>query len=327
MKTILITGIAGFFGHHLLEHILKDTDWNVIGLEGINYAGNLGRVKDIGIFTENEHRVKFVWHDLRSSFNDTVINQIGQVDYIVHLAAETHVERSLIDSRPFVLSNVLGTCHLLEYTKHYQKKLTKYIQFSTDEVFGPAPPGVDYKEWDTHRPSNPYSGAKAGADDLALSFAHSFQIPIIITHTMNMFGERQHEEKFLPMTIKKILTGETVTIHGQKDSISTRKWIHCRNVANAVTFLLAKGEPEDKYNIAGEELDVLSFAQFISKVIGKPLIYEFLDFHATRPGHDLRYSLDGSKLASMGWKPPIEFLPSLERVIKWTLQNKQWIGL
>lgn len=326
-KKILITGIAGFLGHHLLEHVLKNTDFEVIGLEGINYAGNLGRVTDIEILTDNEDRVRFFWHDLRSPFNETVNHQIGQVDYIVHLAAETHVDRSLVDSRPFILTNVLGTCHLLEYVKHSQSNLVKYIQFSTDEIFGAAPLGVDFKEWDTHKPSNPYAAAKAGADDLAFSFAHSFKLPICITHTMNMFGERQHPEKFMPMTIRKVMLGETVIIHGTENNVSTRKWIHCRNAADAILFLLDKAEPEDKYNIVGEEMDVLSVAKFIAEVLGKPLHFEYLDFHSTRPGHDLRYSLDGSKLRDMGWQAPVSFLGSLENMVKWTLENKEWVNL
>jgi dTDP-glucose 4,6-dehydratase len=327
MKTVLITGIAGFFGHHLLEHILKNTDYNVVGVDGINYAGNLARVTDINVFRQNEHRIKMVWHDLRSPFNDTVNTQIGPVDYIVHTAAETHVERSLTDAKSFVLTNVLGTCHLLEYVKQYQKNLTKYVQFSTDEVFGAAPFGTDYKEWDPHKPSNPYAATKAGADDLAFAFAHSFSMPIIITHTMNMFGERQHVEKFIPMTIKKVLAGETITVHGKAGMVSTRKWIHCRNAADAVLFLLDRGQPADKYNIVGEEMDVLSIAQFIAKTLNKPLKYDFLDFHSTRPGHDLRYSLDGAKLKNMGWKAPAPFLTSLEKVVRWSLENKQWLGL
>jgi dTDP-glucose 4,6-dehydratase len=326
-RTILITGMAGFFGHHLLEHILINTDWNVVGLEGINYAGNLGRIKDIEAFENNEHRVKFVWHDLRSPINETVIHQIGQVDYVVNVAAETHVDRSLVDSVPFVLTNVLGTCHLLEYVRHNQPSIVKYNQFSTDEVFGAAPFGVDHKEWGKHKPSNPYAATKAGADDLAYAFAHSFKLPVIITHTMNMFGERQNVEKFIPMTIRKILLGETITIHGTEGSISTRKWIHCRNAADALLFLLDKGETEDKYNIVGDELDVLSIAKIIAHIIGKPLNYEYLDFHSTRPGHDLRYSLDGSKLQNMGWSPPIPFLETLEKVVLWTLENKTWINL
>lgn len=324
---ILITGIAGFFGHHLVEHILKNTNFEVVGLEGINYAGSLNRITDISVFKEHEHRISMVWHDLRSPINETVAHQIGQVDFIVHLAAETHVERSLTDSRPFVMSNVLGTCHLLEYIKSNQPEIVKYIQFSTDEVFGSAPFGVDYKEWDRHKPSNPYAAAKAGADDLAYSFAHSFKLPIIISHTMNMFGERQNVEKFIPMTIRKVLLGETVTIHGSEGNVSTRKWIHCRNAADAVLFLLDKGESGDKYNVVGQEMDVLSLAQFIADVVGKSLKYEFLDFHSTRPGHDLRYSLDGNKLTTMGWEPPVPLLDSLRKAIIWTLENKRWINL
>lgn len=326
-KKVLITGIAGFFGHHLLEHILKNTDWEVIGLEGINYAGSLNRIQDIGIFRDNEHRVKLVWHDLRSPISDLVIDQIGEVDYVIHLAAETHVDRSLIDSRPFVFTNVVGTCHLLEYVKHCQPNIIKYDQFSTDEVFGAAPFGTDYKEWERHRPSNPYAASKAGADDLAFSFAHSFNIPIFVTHTMNMFGERQHPEKFIPMTIRKIMCGEVVTIHGTEGNVSTRKWIHCRNAADAVLFLLEHGDTGDKYNIVGEEFDVLTVAEHIAQVLGKPLNYEYLDFHSTRPGHDLRYSLDGGKLDTMGWKAPVGFLDSIDKVVEWIVNNPQWVGL
>ena len=299
----------------------------VIGLDGINYAGNLNRITDIESFKENEDRVRLVFHDIRSPINDSVGHQIGQVDYVVHLAAETHVDRSLIDSKPFVLTNVVGTCNLLEYVKHNQPNLTKYVQFSTDEVFGPAPVGTDHKEWNPHRPSNPYSAAKAGADDLAFAFAHSFNLPIIITHTMNLFGERQNVEKFVPMTIRKIMNGEKVTIHGTEGSVSTRKWIHCRNAADAILFLLDKGIKEDKYNIVGEEMDVLSMAKFIADKLGKELNYEYLDFHSTRPGHDLRYSLDGTKIAEMGWKAPIGFIESLDRVVTWSMENKEWLNL
>jgi len=325
MKKVLITGVAGFFGHHLLEHILKNTDWEVVGLDGINYAGNLCRINDISVFADNEKRVKLIWHDLCSPINEDVAYHIGDVNYIIHTAAETHVDRSLIDSKPFVLANIIGTCHMLEYAKHQQKNMEKYIQFSTDEVFGAAPIGVDYKEWDRHQPSNPYAATKAGSDDLAYSFAHSFKMPIIITHTMNMFGERQNVEKFIPMTIRKVILGDTVIIHGTENNVSTRKWIHCRNAADACIFLLDKGVPEDKYNIVGVEYDVLSIAKFIAEYLNKPLKYEYLDFHKTRPGHDLRYSLDNSKMMQMGWNPKMSFWDSLIKVINWELDNRKWI--
>ena len=326
-KRILVTGITGFLGHHFLEHILRNTDLEVIGLDGINYAGNLNRIVDIKTFQKHEDRVNLVYHDIRSPINESIAHQIGKVDYILNLAAETHVDRSLIDSKPFVLTNVVGTCNLLEYVKHNQPNLIKYIQFSTDEVFGPAQIGVDHKEWDTHKPSNPYSATKAGADDLAFAFAHSFNIPIIITHTMNLFGERQNIEKFIPMTIRKLLTGEKLTIHGTEGNVSTRKWIHCRNASDAITFLLNKGIKEEKYNIVGEEMDVLSMAKFIADILGEKLNFEYLDFHSTRPGHDFRYSLDGSKLAEMGWHAPVGLQESLEKVVRWSVDNRKWLNL
>lgn len=334
MTLLLITGAAGFFGHHLVEHVLHNTDWEIVCLDGLSYAGNLERLRDIeclrDVGGEDMKRLRFVWHDLRSPISDSVSNRIGQVDYVVHTAAETHVDRSLEDSVPFVMSNVLGTCHLLEWVRHQQPGLKKYIQFSTDEVFGAAPPGVDHKEWDPHRPSNPYAAAKAGADDLAYSFAHAYKLPIIITHTMNLFGERQHPEKFIPMTIRKIMLGETVVIHGLAGSVSTRKWIHCRNAAGAILFLLREVHPGEfggKYNIVGEEHTVQDVAMAIAQMVGRPLKHEYLDFHSTRPGHDLRYSLDGTRLAEMGWVPAVSFHESLHRVVLWSVERKHWLGL
>ena len=315
-ERVLITGVAGFFGSHLLEHIIRKTDWEIVGLDCINYAGNLCRFYNIDSFNSNKDRFKFVWHDLKSSINTSVANQIGDIDIVLKNS-----------QNQFLLNNVLGTCHLLEYVKHNQPNLKKYIQFSTDEVFGAAPDGVFYGEWDRHKPSNPYAACKAGADDLSFSFAHSFGIPVVITHCMNLFGEGQDTEKFVPMTIRKILLGENVTIHGTPNKVSSRKWVHCRNAADAVLFLLDKGVKEEKYNIAGTEMDVLSIAKYIAGIIGKPLNVEYIDYHSYRPGHDLRYSLDGSKLSNLGWNPPVPFLESLERTVTWSMERKSWINI
>ena len=206
----------------------------------------------------------------------------------------------------------------------------KMIYFSTDEVFGPAPQGVNYKEWDRYNSTNPYSASKAGGEELCLAYANTYKVPVLITHTMNLFGERQHPEKFIPSTIKKVLREEIVLIHSNKDKTKSgsRFYIHCRNVANAVMFLLDKGEIRDKYNIVGEkEVDNLEMAQFIAKMIGKPLHYEMVDFHSQRPGHDLRYALCGDKLKSMGWSIPMNFEDSLAKTIFWTLENKRWLNL
>jgi dTDP-glucose 4,6-dehydratase len=208
-----------------------------------------------------------------------------------------------------------------------KKDLRKFVYFSTDEVFGPAPQGTLFREWDRYHSGNPYSASKAGGEELCLAYANTYKLPVLITHTMNAFGERQHPEKFIPLVISKVLNGETVTIHSnpEKTKAGSRFYIHCRNIASAIDFLLKNGKV-DKYNIVGEkEVNNLELAQFISRVVGKPLKYEMVDFHSSRPGHDLRYALDGTKMKKMGWRLPLTFEDSLEKTIKWTLNHKNWI--
>lgn len=329
-KTILVTGGAGFVGHHCVDHLLKNTDWDIIVLDSLNYAGNLNRITDSKLF--NPQRVKFVWHDLRAPISDTTHKLIGNLDYCIHFASETHVDRSLIDSIPFAMSNVVGTTNLLEYIKKYQPDLEKYIGFNTDEVFGPAPEGVFYKETDKFYPSNPYSASKAGQWAMEYSFAHAFKLPLIMVHSMNIVGERQNPEKFVPKTIKAILNNEKVVLHGRgREDLSSRCWIHARNVADGLLFLLQKGERQETYNIVGEERTVLEMADWICEAIkGRKLNdneIQWLDYHAARPGHDKRYALSGEELAKIGWGPPVDLEKSLKKTVKWTLEHQKWLTL
>ena len=268
---------------------------------------------------------------------------IGDLDYVWHLAAESHVERSLENSIPFVMSNVVGTANLLEYVKKYQPNLKKFVTFSTDEVFGPAPTGVDYKEGDVCNPSNPYSASKEGQEAISKAFAFSFGLPIMITRTMNCVGERQHPEKFIPKTVRAILNNENVIIHGLPGNISSRKWIHARNVCNALIFLMDKGEIIEKkyqndpshgiYHIVGEERNVLELANRISKIVKgrelEPSEIEYVDFHRTRPGHDLRYSLSGEKLKRLGFEYKLSLEQSFDKMIRWMIrpENQKWLNL
>ncbi len=330
---ILITGAAGFIGSHIVEHILRNTDWEIITMDRLGVSGNWNRFTDIECWAKEGHRVTFKHHDLRSPINSLVASELGEFTYILHLAASTHVDRSITDPMGFVLDNVVGTTNILEFARQ-QSNLKAFLYFSTDEVFGPAPEGTAYKEWDRYNSGNPYAAAKAGGEEMVLAFANTYKLPCIITHTMNVFGERQHPEKFIPLVIKKVLNGEIVTIHANKDKTKagSRYWIHGRNVAAAILFLLQnpnmEGRPTyegkaDKFNIVGErEVDNLEMAQFIAKVIGKELKYEMTDFHSSRPGHDLRYALDGSKMKAMGWSLPLTFEESLRKTILWYLKHK-----
>lgn len=325
----LITGGCGFIGSHLIEHILKNTDWELIVLDRLNYASTgFDRLRDIKAY--DDHRVRIFTHDMTQPIVDGLAQEIGQVDFIIHLAAETHVDNSITNPRPFVMSNVLGTMEMLEFART-QKHLKFFVYFSTDEVFGPAPNGVFYNEWDRYNSTNPYSATKAGGEELALAWANTFQVPVLITHTMNNFGERQHPEKFIPSTIRKIMHGETVLIHSNADKTvpGSRFYIHARNVADAIMFLLEqKTGWRDKFNIVGErEVNNLEMAQFIANILGRELKYELVDFHSSRPGHDLRYALNGHKMSRLGWKMPVDFENSLSKTIQWSVANPTWLGL
>ena len=330
-KTILVTGGAGFVGHHCIEHLLKNTDWNIIVLDSLNYAGNMNRITDSEIFTPES--VKFVWHDLRAPISEMTHKLLGKLDYCIHFAAESHVDKSLEDSVPFVMSNVVGTANLLEYFKHFQPQC-KILIFSTDEVFGSAPEGVYFKEDDGFKPSNPYSASKAGEEMIAYSFAHAFGLPISIVRSMNIIGERQYPEKFVPKTIKAILNGNKVILHGRnRNDVASRCWIHARNVSDALLFLFDRVERGEFYHIVGEEKTVLEIADWVCEAIKRRKLKDdeikFVEYPVERPGYDKRYALSGEKLAKMGWIPPKNLEESLKKTVKWMVDPKyqKWLNL
>lgn len=343
MKRVLITGGAGFIAHHLIYYLLNNTNWDIISLDRLDYSGNLNRLNNIlsKLDDSQKSRVNVVFHDLKSEINPWIKKEIGRVDIILHLAAGSHVDRSIDYPMEFVLDNVVGTANILEYARRVNEsnKLDRFIYFSTDEVFGPAPKGIDYKENDRYNSTNPYSATKAGGEELAVAYENTYRLPIYITHTMNVFGERQHPEKFIPMCIKKIRDGESVTIHSDKTKKipGSRHYIHAEDVAEAIYFLLTNkieyeidfgGAKCPKFNIVGsEELNNLELAQIIAKCQNKELNYEMLDFHSSRPGHDLRYSLSGEKMKKLGWEPSIKLTDRIKQVVDWSLKNQNWIEL
>jgi dTDP-glucose 4,6-dehydratase len=334
MPRVLITGLSGFVGHHVAEGVLKNTDWEVVGLDRYHHSGTMSRIMDIDTWEENKRRVKLIWHDLRSPINPMLAREIGRVDSIFHIAASSHVDRSIDDPMAFVMDNVVGTCNLLNYGRSLDG-LEKLFYFSTDEVFGPAPENVAYKEWDRYNSGNPYSASKAGGEELALAFHNTYKLPVLVTHGMNIFGERQHPEKFIPLCIRRCLTGERVLIHSNpaRTQAGSRFYIHARNVAAAMLFLCEHGQAGDKYNIVGEkEVSNLDLALLIESFVqdiepAARLDWEMVDFHSSRPGHDLRYALDGTKLRKMGFDFPKTFEESLRKVVHWSLENRKWLLL
>lgn len=326
-KKILITGGCGFIGHHFVQHILKNTDWNIVILDKLTYASmGFERIREIGVF--NNPRVKVLTFDFQHELTIGMVKEIGtDIDYIVHMAADTHVDNSISTPVPFIHNNIMSTVHLLEFARQcLQLKL--FFYFSTDEVYGPALNDKLFKEDERHNPTNPYSASKSGAEQICVAYGNTYSIPIIRINVMNAFGERQHVEKFIPKVIKQILNDETVLIHSypDKQTAGSRFYIHARNIADAVLFLITNGTIGESYNLTGEkEVSNLEMATYIASILNKELKYELVDFHSSRPGHDLRYGLDGSKMNAMGWKMPYSFLDSLKKTILWTLDNQKWL--
>ena len=342
---ILITGAAGFIGAHIVEHILKNTNWNLVLMCRLSHAGDMQRLIEIGDGVNNfvnlveDGRVRIIYHDFAFGISTRMIEEIGVIDGVFHIGASTHVDDSILDPLRFVRDNVLGTAQMLEYVRNYTKSvcttMPKFIYFSTDEVFGP----TSYKgfsEWDRYHSGNPYAATKAGAEELCLAYHNTYGVPVIVTHCMNVFGERQATSKFIPKCIGHILHNVKMSIHANKErtKAGSRFYIHARNVASAVLFVYEKGEIGQKYNIVGEQevgnLEMLNFIHTImreEKVITEThrLRYELVDFHSCRPGHDLRYALSGEKLHDMGWKQPVDFIGSLTRTVQWTLKHPRWL--
>ena len=344
-KRVLITGGAGFIGHHVIDLFLKKTDWEIISLDRLDYSGNLNRLDDVvrRYPAETRKRVKIVWHDLKAEIAEINRNLIGDVDIILHLAASSHVDRSISHPMEFVMDNTIGTVHMLNYART-QKNLERFIYFSTDEVFGPAPDNVLYKERDRYNSTNPYSASKAAGEEFCVAYENTYKLPIFITHTMNVFGERQHPEKFIPMCIRKVRDGEKIYIHSDQTKTipGSRFYIHGKDVADAMYFLLHLNEDQlkkiyepdfggakcPKFNVVGkEEIDNLTLTKHIAKAVGKDPVYELIDFHSSRPGHDLRYALSGEYMKELGWEPKYTLEERIKEVVDWSLANKEWIEL
>jgi dTDP-glucose 4,6-dehydratase len=222
-----------------------------------------------------------------------------------------------------VQANVVGTHYALALARLLE---ARFLYFSTDEVFGPAMQGVAFKEYDEHNPGNPYAATKSGGEMLVKAYANTYRMQTTITRCMNVFGERQHVEKFIPLVIRKVLAGDKVVIHEDPTCTvsGSRFYIHARNVADAYMHVMHM--PDDTWHIVGErEVSNLDLARMIADELGKPLHHELVDFHSSRPGHDLRYALDGGKLANAGWVPPVGFEQSLAKTVRWYVENPRWL--
>jgi len=279
-------------------------------------------------------RVTIVHCDLSAPIDRITFGRLGgeYCDYLLNVASESHVDRSISDPVPFVTNNVALVLNVLEAARK-MPNLQRLIQVSTDEVYGPVAGSYKSREWDPVKPSNPYAASKAAQEAIAFSYWRTYGVPLIITNTMNIIGEMQDPEKFIPMTIKRVLAGETMTIHAAPDgTIGSRHYLHARNQADALLFLLQKkigdgdGLHPMRIHVVGErEVDNLTMAQMVAEYAGRDLLYKLVDFHSSRPGHDLRYAMDGSRIEALGWKPPLSLEDSLRRTVEWTLAHPEWL--
>jgi dTDP-glucose 4,6-dehydratase len=339
-KKVLITGGAGFIAHHVIDLFMQTTDWQIVTLDRLDYSGNLNRLHQVmeKYSPSEQKRVKVVFHDLKAEINPLVANFIGKPDIILHLAASSHVDRSISHPMEFINDNIIGSAHMLEYARKLDS-LERFLYFGTDEIFGVAPPGVAYEERARYNSTNPYSASKAAAEELCVGYENTYKLPMYITHTMNVFGERQTPEKFIPLCTRKVMLDETVIIHSDKTKTvaGSRFYVHASDVADALLFLLTnKIEPTmdyghakcPKFNIVGkEEVDNLTLAKMIANAQGKELKYEMMDFHSSRPGHDMRYALSGDYMRSLGWEPKVSLEERINQVVQWYTKNTEWLDL
>lgn len=333
-KRVLLTGASGFFGSHLLRHLMVKTDWEFVCPCSWTHKGTPERLEN-AIAGMDKSRVEVITHDLIASLTNITKKRLGKIDIILNIASNSHVNRSIDNPGEFVMGNTALAFNMLELARELKPEV--FLQFSTDEVYGAAPDGVNLPEWSPIIPSNPYSASKACQEAIAISYWRTYDVPVIITNTMNLFGETQDGEKYTAQLIKKIHNNELVTVHGSEGNIGSRFYLHARNGADAVLFILKNLPPKmytdggevdrpDRYNIVGDiEMDNLELAKLVAQMMGKELKYELMDFHTGRPGHDRRYALDGTKLKELGWTAPMKFEESLKKSIDWTLTHHQWL--
>jgi dTDP-glucose 4,6-dehydratase len=314
MVEVLVTGGAGFIGSNFVRHALAThDDWRVTTLDKLTYAGRMENLE--GVLDHPRHR--FVKGDVADAAVAAPLVKASQI--VVHFAAETHVDRSIQDAGDFIKTDVYGTFVLLQAARE-SPGLRRFIQISTDEVYGSVPVGSS-RETDELRPRNPYSASKAGADRLAYSYWATYGVPVIITRASNNYGPNQFPEKIIPLFITNLLDDIPVPLYG--DGQNERDWLHVNDHCRAVDLLIDRGVPGEVYNVGGgNQVKNVDLTHRILELLGRPktLITPVAD----RPGHDRRYSLDTSKLESAGWRPRANFDQGLAETVAWYREHERW---
>lgn len=314
MVRVLVTGGAGFIGSNFVRYAIgAHTDWQVTTLDKLTYAGRLENLQEV----MNHPRHTFVRGDVADA--PVAAPLVSESDFVVHFAAETHVDRSIMNAGEFIRTDVYGTFVLLEAAR-LSTRLRRFIQISTDEVYGSVPEGAS-KETDELRPRNPYSASKAGADRLAYSYWATYDVPVVITRASNNYGPNQFPEKIIPLFITNAIDNIPVPLYG--DGLNVRDWLHVMDHCCAVDLLIEKGTSGEVYNIGGgNEVRNIDLTGQILTLLDRPasLIRPVPD----RPGHDRRYCLDTTKLRSLGWRPRFDFGEGLRDTVGWYRANERW---
>lgn len=311
---VLVTGGAGFIGSNFVKRLLyNDDEVEVVNLDLLTYAGRLENIQDI----RGNPRHRFVRGDIRNGKTVESIMKEG-FDIVVNFAAETHVDRSLLEGGEFLLTDAYGTYILLESARKHNAG--KFIQVSTDEVYGSVEQGSS-KETDPLDPTSPYSASKAAGDLVALAFHKTYDLDVVVTRSSNNYGQFQYPEKLLPKLILRAYHNLTLPIYG--DGTQRRDWLHVSDNCAAIQLLMQQGHAGEVYNIAsGEEMMNLDVAKHILEALGKP--ESLIQFVTDRPGHDYRYSLYTSKVTELGWNPALTFEDGLKKTVDWYISNRWW---
>jgi dTDP-glucose 4,6-dehydratase len=318
MPTLFVTGGCGFIGSNFVRHLLRsDPTIRVTNFDALTYAGNLANLADV----VDDPRYRFVKGDITD--RAAVANALAdETDAVVNFAAESHVDRSILDSGPFVRTNVLGTQVLLDAAR--AKKVKRFVQVSTDEVYGSLGPSGYFTETTPLAPSSPYSASKAAADMLVLAYAHTFGMDAVITRCSNNYGPYQFPEKIIPLFITNLMSDQQVPVYG--DGMQVRDWIHVLDHARGVEVAWRKGRAGEVYNFGGRcEMSNLHLTHSLLELLGKPrtLIKHVQD----RLGHDRRYAIDCSKAErELGWAPKVTFENGLRETIAWYQANQPWVN-